>query len=148
MKIQTDVIINADIETVWKAFDNPDNMTRWQPTLTSFKHESGERGRPGAISTLVYDENGREVVMMEEVTERRAPHFMASSYDSDWGKAIIVNHFEKVGDSQTRWVAYWRHVFRGMRRLLAIFMVKSMQKRVEDDMQRFKLMVESDQASR
>lgn len=146
MKLRTEVIIDADRRTVWRLFDNPDNMPRWQPTLKSFKRVEGEAGQPGAVSELIYDENGREIRMIECVTERREPDFMAGSYASDFGTAIIVNHFEEVSDDQTRWVAYWNYTFKGFFRLLSPFFRRSMQKRLDDDLQRFKLFVESELA--
>lgn len=144
MKLKAEIIIDADRDTVWQAFDNPDNMSKWQPTLKSFTHQSGQPGQPGAVSELVYEENGREIVMTERVSERRQPDFMAGSYESKWGTALIVNHFEKVGDKQTRWVSYWNQTFSGFLRLLTPFMRGSMRKRLDDDMQRFKFLVESE----
>ena len=118
-------------------------MTQWQPTLKSFTPVSGTPGQPGAVAELVYEENGREVTLTERVTERREPDFMAGSYESSYGTANIVNLFEALPDGTTRWAAYWRHSFKGFFRLLAPFMRKAMAKRVEDDLNRFKLFVES-----
>lgn len=143
MKVQTSITINADRETVWREFDNPDNMPKWQPSLKSFTHKSGTAGEPGAVAELVYDENGRELVMRETMTEKRKPDFMAGNYETDWGKAIIVNHFEALGDNSTQWIVYANHQFKGMMKLMAIFIKKSICTRTEDDMQRFKLLVES-----
>jgi uncharacterized protein YndB with AHSA1/START domain len=42
------------VEMVWKAFDHPDNLHRWQPTLVSFTPVSGTPGRPSAVSRLTY----------------------------------------------------------------------------------------------
>ena len=147
MKVQTQVLIDADIETVWRAFDNPDNMHRWQPNLKSFTQKSGEPGQAGAVAELLYDENGRDVLLTETITERREPDFLAGSYESNFGTTVIVNHFEKIGEHQTRWVSYSRHTFKGIMRFLAIFMRKSMCKRMDDDMQRFKFLVESQAAT-
>ncbi len=144
MKIRSEVIIDAEPKAVWRIFDNPDNMEKWQPTLKSFNPISGERGQPGAISELIYEENGREFRMIEHVTERREPHFMAGTYASDWGKAIVVNQFEDLGDGRTRWIAWWNHTSRGFMRLLSPFMKRSMAKRLDSDLHRFKLMVETE----
>lgn len=144
MKIRTEVVIDADQKTVWRTFDDPENHKKWQPTLKSFETISGRQGHPGAISKLVYENKGREVRMTEFVTERREPHFMAGSYEADWGKAIVVNQFEDAGDGRTRWVAWWNYTFRGFSRLTAPFMKRSIAKRIDDDLQRFKLMVESE----
>ena len=143
MKVTNEVTIDADRKTVWRVFDNPDNLSKWQPTLRSFTHRSGTPGQPGAVSEVVYDENGRDVVMTETMTERREPDFMAGSYDSSWSKAIIVNHFETIGDNQTRWAIYANHQFKGIFKVLGLFFRKSIVGRTEEWMQRFKLLVES-----
>lgn len=117
MKIQTEIIIDADRETVWRMIDNPDNMTKWQSTFTL------------------------------EVTERRKPVFVAGTCDSGMGTAVIVNHFDELPDGKTKWTAYWNHTFRGFFRLLAPFKRASMARQVEDDLNRFKLFVESEVAA-
>lgn len=146
MKIRTEVVIDADQKKVWRTFDNRDNLKKWQPTLKSVRAIGGEPGQPGAMTELIYEEKGREVRMVEHLTERREPHFMAGIWESDRGKAIVVNQFEDLGDGRTRWVAWWNHTSRGIRRLLSPFMKNSIAKRIDDDLQRFKLMIESESA--
>lgn len=143
MKTRNEITIDADRATVWREFDNPDNLGKWQPTLKSFTHQSGTPGEPGAVSEVVYDENGRDVVMTETMTEKRAPDFMAGTYDSAWSNATIVNHFESVGENQTRWVMYANHQFKGFFKILGFFFRRSICKRSDDWMRRFKLLVET-----
>ena len=112
MKVKIDIDIDADRETVWRSFDNPDEMKKWQP-------------------------------MVETVTERRKPDFMAGTYDSARGKGVIVNHFETLGDRQTRWNMYANHTFKGIYKLLGIFFVGSIRKRHEEAMNNFKLYAET-----
>ncbi len=146
MKSRHEVLIDAPRDVVWSVFDNPDNMLRWQPTLRSFEHKSGTPGEPGATTALIYDEDGREVRMLETVTERRAPDFMASVYTTEWGKTIVVNHFEDLGDGRTRWVMYANHFFKGLMKVMSVFRGGAIKKRTENDLERFKLLVESEQA--
>ena len=148
MKFRHEIIIDADLETVWATFDNPENMKAWQPTLESFARKSGEAGQPGAVAELVYDENGRKVTLVETITERREPHFMAGTYESDAGNALIVNHFEDAGDGRTRWTMYGNHTFRGIFRLLGLFVAGSIRKRNETMMNNFKLLAETRAAER
>ena len=98
MKTKFEVIVGADRDTVWQAFDNPDNIVKWQPTLKSFTHKSGPRGEVGSVAELVYEEKGREIVMTETMTEKRKPDFMAGIYESKWGKTLIVNYFESMSN--------------------------------------------------
>lgn len=143
MKTKNEITIDADHQAVWQMFDNAGNMSKWQPTLKSFTHKSGPSGQPGSVAELVYEENGREIVMTETMTEKRKPDFMAGIYDSNFGKAIIVNHFAALDENKTQWVVYANHQFKGMMKLMSIFMRKSICRRTEEDMQRFKLLVES-----
>lgn len=142
MKTRHEVLIDAPRDVVWALFDDPESMPDWQPTLRSITPKEGTPGQPGAVAELVYDENGREVRMIETITERREPDFTACIYTSRFGKTIIVNHFEDAGD-QTRWVVYANHFFKGMMKLMSIFFAKSIRERTENDLQRFKLLVES-----
>ena len=146
MKTRNEITIDADRATVWREFDNPDNLCKWQPTLKSFAHQSGTPGEPGSVSILVYDENGRDVAMTETMTEKRAPDFMAGLYDSAWSKAIVVNHFESVEANRTRWVIHANHQFKGLFRVMALFLRRSIGRCTDDWMQRFRLLIETNAA--
>lgn len=147
MKHKTGVLIDANRATVWRIFDDPGNMTKWQPTLRSFTHKSGTPGQPDAVSELVYDENGREIVMTETITARREPEFLGGTYESKWGTVIIFNHFEDTGDGKTRWVSNGNYIFKGFMKIMALFMRKSIFSRTDTDMNRFKLLVETEVAN-
>ena len=144
MKLRFDIEIGADVATVWDAFDDPDNLPRWQDSLLSFSPLSGTPGRPGAVAELVYQEGGRAITLTETVMERREPDFRACSYDSAQGTTLIVNHFESIGEARTRWSAWYNYTFTGVARFLGVFRKGRIRARTEQDMQRFKLMVESD----
>jgi len=146
MKFSNAIVIAVDRSAVWAAFDNPGNMRRWQPTLESFTHRSGQPGQPGAVTELVYNENGRRIRLIETVTERREACFLAGSYESDAGNALIVNHFEDADDGGTRWVMYANHSFKGIFRLLSIFFAGSIRRRNEEMMNNFKLFAETEHA--
>jgi len=115
MKIKIDIVIDADKETVWRSFNDPDNMRKWQP-------------------------------MIDTVTERREPDFMAGTYESARSRGVIVNHFETIGDRQTRWSMYANHTFKGIYKLLAIFLAGSVRIRNEEAMNNFKLYTETAEA--
>ncbi|MBT8103561.1 MAG: SRPBCC family protein [Gammaproteobacteria bacterium] len=148
MKHKTEIIIDADRTTVWRMFDDPDNMTKWQPTLLSFTHKSGTPGQPDAISELVYEEKGRKMVMIETVTARRELDFLGGTYESKWGTVVIFNNFEDTDDGKTRWIVNTNYNFRGFMKFMAFFMRKSIRKRTDTDLNRFKLMVETELAGK
>ncbi|MDH3491873.1 MAG: hypothetical protein OEM20_07690, partial [Gammaproteobacteria bacterium] len=97
---------------------------------------------------LVYDENGREVVMTETITARREPDFLGGTYESQWGTVIIFNRFEETGDGRTRWIVNTNYKFKGFMRIMAFFMRKSICDRTDTDLNRFKLLVETEAAGK
>ena len=115
MKFRHEIVIDADQQSVWEAFDDPAN---------------------------------NKVTLIDTVTERREPHFMAGTCESNVGNALIVNHFEDAGDGRTRWAMYGNHSFSGIFRFLGIFYAGSIRKRNEDMMHNFKLFAETKQAER
>lgn len=142
MKFNIEKTINASLQDVWSAFDNPDNMYQWQPTLESYEHRHGVPGQPDSVAELTYNEERGKVVLTETVSERREPDFMAGTYESEWARILIVNHFEAIDESTTRWIMYSNMAFKGFMKVMALFMGSSIRKRNDADMERFKNFVE------
>lgn len=142
MKFENEILINAEIETAWNTFIDAGNPRHRQPTLKSVTPRSGAPTEPGAVSELVFDEDGRDVVMTRTITERRAPYFIAAEYDSAWSR-VVVNHFQSLDDGGTCWTVYSRHRFAGMMEVMALLIHKAIRERNNDWRQRFKLLVES-----
>ena len=69
MELINQVTIKADVEKVWEYFTDPDLMKQWLTELKEVKHLQGEPGTPGAISLHVYDMNGKQMEMTEELLE-------------------------------------------------------------------------------
>lgn len=144
MKIIETIVIDRPIEVVWTAFDDPENLKRWQPTLESFEHVSGEPGRPGAKSRLVYVEGKRTLEMTETVLER-SQYRLSGSYEVGGSVSHTVNRVDNVFESlngSTRWQMISEFEFSGMERFVMPLMKPMFVKRTRQDMQRFKEMVE------
>jgi uncharacterized protein YndB with AHSA1/START domain len=144
MKHRFEIDIDAPIDEVWAAFDNPDNLGRWIRNFRSFTPLSGEPGQPGCTAEIVFEERGKSVKVRATITERRQPDFMAATCETPHGSSLLVHHFESVGNGRTRWSSWRNFTFTGMMKYLSLFTAGSIRKRTEGDMQRFKLMVESD----
>lgn len=147
MKLKAEVIIDADRDIVWRYFDDPDKLSKWQPTLESHSFVAGTPGQPDAVCELRYMEKSRLRVVRETITARRAPDFLAGIRESAYGNAVVVNHFDDAGDGKTRWIAYWNYSFSGAAKFKTLFTHRSYRIRIEDDMQRFKLLVETSESS-
>lgn len=146
MKHHYEVVIDADVRTVWKILDDIDSMKKWQPSLESITLKSGVAGQPGAVSEIVYDENGRKVTMTETITERRDLQFMALKFEAPMGDTVVVNHFEDIDGKQTRWKMYSNFTFKGLFKLIGIFFSGSIRRSNEGMLHNFKLLAETEQA--
>jgi uncharacterized membrane protein len=143
MKYESEVSIHLPRQRVIELFDDPENLSKWQPGLKSFEAVSGTPGQVGAKSRLLYDMNGREIEMIETITKRDLPDEFSGTYDAKGVHNIIVNRFYEDGPDKTRWVTESEFQFTGLMSIMAIFMGGSFRKQTLDDMNRFKAFAES-----
>jgi len=143
MKFKLELPIHKSRAEVWKAFDDPEKMKVWQPSLIRFESLSGTPGQPGAVSKLTYQENGREFSLMERITDRREPELFHGVYDNPFAENSIQNEFIDQGDGQTLWVMETKYTFKTLiMKILGPLLKKNYIARTQRDMERFKEMVE------
>jgi len=143
MKFTLELPINKPHAEVWKAFDNPGNMKKWQPSLISFETVSGRQGQPGAVSKLTYEERERTFELIERVTHRAEPHRLDGVYENNFADNIVRNRFIEQSKEQTLWVVETEFKFKTLiMRILGPLMKKNFVARTRKDMERFKEMVE------
>jgi uncharacterized protein YndB with AHSA1/START domain len=144
MKFTLELPINKPRAEVWRAFDNPQNMNKWQRSLISFETISGTQGQPGAVSKLTFEERGRQFELIERVTHRDEPNRLDGVYENNFADNIVRNTFIEEGQDQTLWVVDTEFKFKTlMMRILGPIMKKNFVARTQKDMERFKEMVES-----
>jgi uncharacterized protein YndB with AHSA1/START domain len=144
MKFRLELPIHKPRAEVWKAFDNPQNMNKWQRSLISFETISGKRGQPGAVSRLTFEENGRQFELLERVTYRDEPTRLDGVYENNFADNTVKNTFIEKGKDQTLWVVETEFKFKTLlMRILGPIMKKNFVARTKTEMERFKEMVES-----
>jgi uncharacterized protein YndB with AHSA1/START domain len=143
MKFKLELSIDKPRAEVWKAFDNPENMKIWQPSLINFETIEGTQGQPGAVSRLTFKENEREFSLIEEVAGRDEPNRLDGMYRNEFADNTIQNTFIEQGADQTLWVVETEYKFKTLiMKIMGPLMKKKLVARTERDMQRFKEMVE------
>lgn len=147
MRFEFCVDIDAPPEQVWAMFDDPARLPSWQPDLQSYEAISGEPGWPGTVSLLVYHQQGRRVETMETITAREEGRHRAGRYENSWASNEMACTFQPLADGGTRWRAYAEFRFKGWVALLAPLLRSGIRKRLEDDMLRFKALVEREQGA-
>lgn len=143
MKFKLETIINKPRADVWHAFDNIENMPKWQPSLISHEIMDGTLGQPGAVSKLTYKEGEREFALIEKVTHRDELNELDGIYENDFADNTIKNKFIEQGKDQTLWIIETEFKFKTLvMKIMGNILKKNYVKRTQRDMQRFKEMVE------
>ena len=138
MKFTQQITIDLPRAQVIKLFDNSDNLSKWQPGLVSFKHLSGQAGKKGAISTLVFNENGREMEMIETILVSNFPDEFSAKYETRGADIWQENHFSEESPDTTRWRTENYFQFRGLYKLMEIFFRGSTRRQSFQYLQYFK----------
>ena len=144
MRFTLELPINRARSEVWRAFDNPESMKKWQPSLISFETISGTQGQPGAVSRLTYKEREREFSLIERVTYREEQHRLDGVYENNFADNTVRNTFIEQGKEQTLWRVETEYKFKTLlMRILGPIMKKNLVLRTQREMERFKALVEN-----
>ncbi len=145
MKINSQIIINKPVVMVWNFFDNPDKMGLWLTDFKRFEHVSGMRGHIGSKSRHVYNQNGKELVLDEEVTARQKYHHFAGKLTHQTMTADIDVVFNDLHDGRTQLDICNDISFNSFfQKLMLPLASAKIRKRQEGDYQRLKAAIEAE----
>jgi len=143
MKFKLELLIDKPRMEVWKTFDDPGNMSGWQPSLKKVELVSGTPGQPGAVSKLTYEENEREFVLSEKVIQRNVPNRFDGVYDNEFAENIVRYTFVEQDESSTLWVVETEYRFKTwIMKIVGPLTKKNLVLRTQRDMERFKELAE------
>ena len=143
MKYSNEIIVNLPRSKVVELFDNPDNLKKWIKGLQSFEHLSGENGKEGSKSKLVFDMNGRKVEMIETITKRNLPEEFSGTYEAKGVLNNQENFFNEVESGRTKWTTNSEFQFSGFMKLMGLFIPGAFKKETMKHMQSFKEFAEN-----
>ncbi len=143
MKYTTEITINLPRLRVIELFDNVENMYKWQEGLKSFKVVSGDPGREGSRSEMVYEGRKGDLVMTEIITKRDFPDEFHAIYKARGVYNEMYNYFLEMKGDETTWRTFSVFRFRGLMSLMAPFMKPAFTKNTLLNMERFKTFAEN-----
>jgi hypothetical protein len=143
MKYINEIIIDLPVERVIELFDNPENMKYWQPGFISFEHISGEPGHPGAKSKLKYNMEGKEIEMIETIMVRNLPKEFSGTYEAKGIFTIVRNYFKPCEQGKTIYIAENEYEFKGLMKIVSLFIPGAFRKQSLKMMNHFKLFAEN-----
>jgi carbon monoxide dehydrogenase subunit G len=144
MKYTTEFTLKKPLEEVIEKFDSFDNLKEWQPDLISYEHLSGEVGKPGAKTKLLYKFKKREMELIETIEQRDLPEVFAAIYEAKnvWNRNKYF--FKDNGDGTTHWITESEFQFKGFMKVMSFLMPGAFKKQSKKIGERFKEYVERD----
>ena len=144
MKYRLELTLQKPRAEVWRIFDDPNNMDKWQPTLTKIERLDGVAGQPGSVAKLTFKNGDREFSLIEKVTFRAEPERLDGVYENEFADNAVKNTFLERGSNETLWKVEVEFKFKTLAmRLIGPFVKKKFVANTQRDMDRFKTLVES-----
>ncbi len=95
------VTVNAPASKTFEVFNNPENMGKWMDNFISIENISGEKNQIGSKWKMVFNENGRELVITETITAFEQDKLFAFEFEDEFAKFLIQIHFDEVNGQTT-----------------------------------------------
>jgi hypothetical protein len=147
MKFKLELPIHRARAEVWKLFDDPANMNKWQPSLIKIERVNGTAGQPGAVSRLTFKSGEREYALIEKVLLRAEPERLDGVYENEYADNIVRNTFLEQNQEATLWKVEVVFKFKTLlMRVLGPLKKKNFVIRTQRDMERFKALAEGKEA--
>ena len=144
MKYRLELTLQKPRAEVWRIFDDPNNMDKWQPTLTKIERLEGVAGQPGSVAKLTFKNGDREFSLIEKVTFRAEPERLDGVYENEFADNAVKNTFLERGSNETLWKVEVEFKFKTLAmRLIGPFVKKKFVANTQRDMDRFRALVES-----
>jgi len=143
MKYKLELTLQKSRAEVWKVFDDPDNIDKWQPSLTKIERLEGTAGHPGSVAKLTFKSGEREYSLVEKVIYRAEPERLDNMYENEFADNSVKNTFLEKGGNGTLWKVDVEFKFKTiLMRLIGPFVKKRFAANTQRDMERFKTLVE------
>jgi hypothetical protein len=143
MKFKLELSLNKPRAEVWRIFDDPNNLNKWQPSLINIERVSGTTGQPGAITKLTFRSGEREFGLLEKVTLRAEPERLDEVYENEYAENVLNNTFLEQGEDITLWKVEVIFKFKTLfMKIVGLLKKKNFVIRTQRDMERFKALVE------
>ena len=142
MKYKLNIKIKSPRNHLVEKLNNPENMKHWQKGFVSMEHISGEKGKTGAVSKLIYKMGKREIEMIETITLADLPDALHLTFDAKNVYNIQENYFEELPNGNTKWISKNEFRFSGFMKFVGFIMSGGFKKQSYTYMKDFKFFVE------
>jgi carbon monoxide dehydrogenase subunit G len=94
-----EITVDKPLQECWDVTQDPAKMTEWMSGFKRFEHVSGEPGQVGAVSNVIFESNGSEVVIKETIIQIIPNHSIEMSFENDMMQMEYVMRMKANGES-------------------------------------------------
>jgi len=148
MKSEYRIEVDRPLKEVYAAFNNPENLPRWLSGLQRTEPISGSPGEVGSRTRQIYLERGRVVELIETITAHEPMKRLSSRLE---GPGMICTIHVEFVDRGDRCLVIARSDLESrslMMSLMLPFVTRSVRKRQDADLHRFKELLEGGDLAR
>lgn len=144
MKVETKIEINKPPSDVFDFMMDEENLSLWIKNFVKLERLQGEDGQVGSTSRHVYNENGKTIEFVEEITAIEKGRLMESVLRNKNMEILIRNTMEASESQSTKLFVYSElRPLNLFYKMLTIFSKKKIVKRQQEDIERLKNAIES-----
>lgn len=103
MEVEHVTVIEKPIDEVWTAFDDPDQLVKWQKRLKSYEQVEGASDEIGSVSTQTIHRSSGDLELTVTLLDRREGEFSQSRYEGMQLPFTISNTFTAIDGDTTEW---------------------------------------------
>ncbi len=103
MKHKGAIEIRQTLEKVAALFSDPDNLKEYQDGFVGKEIVSGDPGKEGTISKMIYKHGKHDMVLTETITKNELPHSFEAHYHHKHMDNTMKCNFVAIDDHTTRY---------------------------------------------
>ncbi|MFT5168400.1 MAG: putative membrane protein [Saprospiraceae bacterium] len=143
MKVENTVEISKPPSDVYEFLVDEENLSLWIKNFIKLERLEGEEGEVGSTSKHIYNENGKTIEFIEEITAKETGKLFKGVLRNRQVEIKISNELFLLADNSTRLVVVSEFYPQNLIiKIVTFFSKKSIIKRQRDDLQRLKEAIE------
>jgi uncharacterized membrane protein len=143
MKVENTVEISKPPSDVYEFLVDEENLSLWIKNFIKLERLEGEEGEVGSTSKHIYNENGKTIEFIEEITAKETGKLFKGVLRNRQVEIKISNELFLLADNSTRLVVVSEFYPQNLIiKIVTFFSKKSIIKRQQDDLQRLKEAIE------
>lgn len=143
MKVENTVEISKPPSEVYEFLMDEENLSLWVTNFIKLERLDGEEGEIGSTSKHIYNENGRTIEFIEEITANEPGKLFKGVLRNKNMEIIISNELFPLADNSTRLVVvsdiYPQNL---LYKIMTFLSKRSIIKRQQEDLRRLKEAIE------